>query len=382
MDLIWFEKLVGKENISDEIIDREIYSTDGSQIKGRADKVIWVTDVKQVHQIVLYARRHEKPITARGAGTNLVGATVPFDALVVDFTKMNKIEAIGKDYVVVQPGVVCDDLNKALKEKFFPIVPEDSAVCTIGGMCGINSTGIYGKRFGRMKNLVLEVDMVEGSGRMRKHGSEVVGSEGLLGLFTKIKLRITDRIVEKSMDLLKFDKIEDLVEKVSSLKNNKEAISVEHISKVAAELIGLEKKHYLIVEYIGLEGSIKDHIEMERIVNVRKQVFSKLASQDFILMEDPYVPTENLAEFLYWLEGKGIPCFGPIGMEILHPCLTSREHVSEVNEAVSKLNGKLGSKFGVGLLKKESLNEVEKAELRKLKISFDPVGILNVGKVI
>ena len=86
MDLTWFEKLVGKENISDEIIDREIYSTDGSQIKGRADKVIWVTDVKQVHQIVLYARRHEKPITARGAGTNLVGATVPFDALVVDFT--------------------------------------------------------------------------------------------------------------------------------------------------------------------------------------------------------------------------------------------------------------------------------------------------------
>ena len=167
MSIEWFEKLVGPENVSDEIVDREVYSTDGSQIKGKTDKVVWVTDAKQINQIIHYCRRHKKHVVARGAGTNLVGGTVPFDSVVLDFSRMNKIEQIGRDYVVVEPGVVLDDLNNALKDKFFPILPEDSAVCTIGGMCGINSSGIYEKRFGKMKDLVIDVDMIDGNGKLR-----------------------------------------------------------------------------------------------------------------------------------------------------------------------------------------------------------------------
>ncbi|MFH1591758.1 MAG: FAD-binding oxidoreductase [Candidatus Woesearchaeota archaeon] len=382
MNLTWFEKLVGKENVSDEIIDKEIYSTDGSQIKGRTDKVTWVTETKQVHQIVLYARRIKKSVVPRGAGTSLVGSVIPFDSIIVDFTKMNKIESIAKDHVIVQPGVILKDLNKALKNKFFPIIPENSSVHTIGGMCGINSSSIYEKRFGKMKNWVQEVEMIDGNGRLKKYGPEVIGTEGILGLITKIKLKITDKIHEKSMDLLKFNKIEELVEKVASLKNNKEAIAIEYINPTASELMDLEKKHYLIIEYIDLEGEIKDNKEIERIWNIKKTAFAKIASQEFTIMEDPYIPIYNMAEFLYWLEEKGIPCFGPIGISVLHPCFKDRESIQELNETVKKLNGNLGAKFGIGLLKKEALNETTKQELIRLKQEFDPSKILNTGKVI
>ncbi len=310
MKISWFERLVGKENISDEIIDREVYSTDGSRIQGKTSKIVWVTNAEQVHQIVLYARRNAISIVPRGAGTSPVGSAIPFDALVIDFTNMNKTEHIGKDFITVEPGIICEEVNKVLKDKFFPIIPEDAAVCTIGGMCGVNSSSIYQKRFGKMKDFVLEVDMIDGHGRLRKYGNEVIGTEGILGIITKVKLRIINKITERSMDLLKFDKIQGAIEKIFATLNNQEAIAVDYIGQYPASLIGLEKKYHLIVEYIGLEGHIKDHTDMERIEKIRKNIFNKLASQDFVYREDPFIPNENIAEFLYWLESRNIPVFG------------------------------------------------------------------------
>ena len=381
MTIAWFEKLLGKENISDEIIDLEVYSTDASKIKGKTDKVVWITNAQQAHQLVLYARRNKKSIVPRGAGTSLVGSTVPFDSIVLDFSKMNKIEQIGKDYITVEPGVICDDVNKLLKDKFFPIIPEDSSVCTIGGMCGVNSSSIYQKRFGKMKDWVIEVEMIDGHGRLKKYGPEILGTEGTIGIITKIKLRITDKIHEKSVDLLKFDKIQQLIEKLSQLNNNNEAIAIEYISKHAASLIGLEENNYLIVEYMSFEGHIKDQIDIERIENVRRSIFSKIAMQEYIYREDPFIPIENMAEFLYWLESKAIPSFGPIGISIIHPCFKERDS-EELNEVVKKLNGHFGEKFGIGVLKKDTLSEMKKYEFGKLKEEFDPFKILNNGKLI
>jgi len=380
----WLEKLVGKENVSDEIIEREVYSTDASQIKGKTDKVIWPETVKHIHQIVLYTRRNKKNIVLRGAGTNFVGSVVPQNSLVLDFTKMNKILSFTKDSVVVEPGVVLDDLNEFLQKrnKFFPVVPEDSAVCTIGGMCGVNSFSIYEKKFGRMKDWVLEVEMIDGHGKLRRQGNEVIGFEGILGIITKVKLKIIDKIIEKSMNVFKCANIEEALSKVSSLRDNPECISVEFISPTAALLSGLEHKAYLIVEYLGFEGEIMDEQEMRRIWSIRKDVFHKLASKGFTLLEDPSLPLENMPELLYWLEKKGIPSFGPICSGILHPCFSERESSTQMYQLVLQLKGTTGKTSGIGLLKKDFLSEVSKAETISLKKRFDPDNILNRGKVI
>ncbi len=382
MSIVWFENLVGKENVSDEIVDREVYGTDASQIKGKCDKVIWATEVKHLHQIVLYAKRNKLNIVPRGAGTNLVGATVPDNSIVIDFSKMNNILALTSNYVVVEPGVVLDDLNIVLRDKFFPIQPEDSATCTIGGMVGINSTGFYEKKYGRMKDWVLEVEMIDGNGRLKTYDNKVVGKEGILGLITKVKLKIIDRVNDRSLNVFKFEKLTDVFNKVSELKKNEEVNAIEFIDSIAARLIGLEDKYYLIIEYIGLEGSIRDYNEINRLWYIRKKVFHKLASNGFIYLEDPLIPYENLAEFLFYLEDKGIPCYGPIGVNVLYPCFLNREDIKDMYDLVLKLRGVVGARQGIGLLKKNYLNEVTKDELKSLKEQMDPLYIMNRGKVI
>lgn len=378
----WFEKVVGKENLSESEIDKHVYSTDSSQIQGKANKILWVTTPKQAQEIVLYAKRHNMNIVPRGAGTSLSGNTIPINSLIIDFTKMNKILKIEDDYVIVEPGVVLDDLNNALKDKFLPIVPEDSSVCTIGGMIGINSSGIYEKKFGKIKDWVLGIEMINGVGRVKQYNNEIVGTEGILGLITKIKLRLAPKIYEKSLDVLKYNKIAEVVEKVSSLKGNREAIAVEYISKMAAQLIGLESKYHLIVEYSDQEGDSKDLLEIERIWNIRKNVFPKLAQNDYTILQDPFIPLDNMAEFLYWCEKSEIPCFGPLGVSVVHPCLKNRETIQEITKIIKKLKGNLGSRFGIGILNKDFLTEIEKESLKKIKKEHDPTGIMNRGKVI
>ncbi|MEK6952934.1 MAG: FAD-binding oxidoreductase [Nanoarchaeota archaeon] len=382
MSITWFENLVGKENVSDEIVDREVYSTDASQIKGRCDKVIWATEVKHLHQIVLYAKRNKLNLIPRGAGTNLVGSCVPDNSVVIDFSKMNKIIALTSNYVVVEPGVVLDDLNSVLRDKFFPIQPEDSATCTIGGMIGINSTGFYEKKYGRMKDWVLEVEMIDGNGRLKTYDNKVVGKEGILGLITSVKLKITDKINERSMNVFKYDKLTDVLNKVNELKNNQEVIAIEFIDLNAAKLAGLEERYYLIVEYLGFEGGVRDLNEIGRLWHIRKKIFHKLAINGYVYLEDPLIPQENLSEFLYYLETKKIPCYGPIGTNVLYPCFSNRDEIKELYDTVLKLRGVIGSRQGIGLLKKNYLNEVIKEELRNLKEQLDPNHIMNKGKVI
>ncbi len=377
----WFEKLVGKENISDEIVDREVYSTDASQVKGNARKVIWVNNEEQIQQIIVYARRNKLDIVPRGAGTNLVGAVVPFNSIVIDFTKMNKL-IIQKDHVIVEPGVILDEINSRLDDKFFPIIPENSSVCTIGGMCGINSAGLYSIRYGRMKEWVIGVDMIDGRGKIKKCGNEVIGMEGILGIITKVKLKLADKVIERSMDLFKFNKIEELIERLVGLKSYKNIIAIEFISASAAVIAGLEARHHVIIEYDSLDGEIKDYNEIERIWKIRKGLFKKLAEKGFVYLEDPLLPIENLAELILWLEHKGIPSFGPIGIGVIYPCFDEREDIKEFYKFIKELNCKVGNLFGYGILKKDFLDKNQRERLIKLKEEFDPNQIMNKNKVI
>lgn len=378
--ITWFEKLVGKENVSDEIVDREAYSTDGSRINGNATKIIWPTTTKQVHNIILYAKRNKIDIVPRGAGTNLVGSVVPFNSIVIDFSKMNKI-SVGRDFAIVEPGATLGDLNRRAKGRFFPIQPEDAETCTIGGMCGINSTGLYERKYGRMRDWVVEVEMIDGNGRLKKYGSEVIGMEGIIGIITKIKLKLADPIIEKSLTVFKFQQIQDVASKIASLRLEKNAIAIEFISASAAVLAGLEAIHHIIVEYDNVEGKVKGD-DADRILGIRKNIFNKLADRGFVYIEDATLPTENLTELIHWLEKKGIPSFGSVGSGYLFPCFDERDDIKEFYEQLRNLGGRVGEVFGYGLLKKDFVKLGVKQDLKALKEEFDPLGILNKGKVI
>lgn len=378
----FFEKVVGKENVTEEIADKEVYSTDASRIKGSARLIVWVENDKQIHQIVLFAKRNKINLVARGGGTNLVGSAVPDNSVVVDFSRMNKILQIGTDYAIVEPGIIIDELNKRLKDKMFPIIPLSSDIATIGGAVAMNAGSPRSFRYGRTNDWVVSAEIIDGTGRtMELNGEDIVGSEGTLGLMTKIKIRLANKIKGTSYEVFGFDKLEPIVEKVAMLKNRTDVLSIEFINSIASEICLLGDKNYLLIEYEGKGGTvIKD--EIKSLLNKRYQMRALLFNAGYKIIQDPKIPINNLVEFLYWLRMNKVPCFGHIGTGVLHPVFTDLEKIKQMHIVVRGFNGEINGELGIGLLNKEFVKENFKTNFMKLKQKYDPEGILNKGKII
>lgn len=381
----FFESVVGKENVSEEIGDKEVYCTDASGIQGKTRLIVWVEEVKQVHQIVLYAKRTKMNIVARGGGTNVVGSCVPNNSIVLDFTKMNKILERGEDYVVVEPGITVDKLNKELKDKEFPIIPGSSKVATVGGMVATNASGLE-NRHGSMKDWVLDVSMIDGTGKTRHLGDkeieEICGSEGCFGLISEVKLRIIDKTERKSMDVLKFDDIESLIEKVFELNRDRDILAMHFMNARAAKLAGFSDINYIIVLYSGYKGNIKDNVRIKKIMDTLGSLHVYMDTYGYKIIQDPKLNLESIAEFLYWLKNNEIPCFGQIGAGMLKVCLKDLGKVKEMFLFIDKFNPEVTSGHGIGLLKKDFVKEMNKVKFIRLKKKYDPEMVLGKGKIV
>lgn len=382
----WFEKVMGSENFSDELVDKLVYGTDASQIKGEASLVAWPTNAEEVRKIMLFAKRNEFGLVVRGGGSNLVGGCVSKGTIVLDLTKMNKVLEARGDHIVVEPGVVVGDLNKRLKNMFFPIIPLNSEISTIGGMIGMNAISVMGMRYGRMEDWVDEIEVIDGTAKLRKledkEAKAFIGAEGTSGIVVRAKLRLAPVIKDKSADLLKFDDLEGLMEKIVALKKNKNVLGLEFVNEVAAGYCKLENKDYLIVLYEGLEGEIKERREIDNLISMVKNVTPILSAGGYVVGEDPQLPLVNIIEFLYWLREKGIPASGHIGLGMIHSNFKrNSELIGEMRKLVIKLKGKLCSEYGIGLLRKDCVGKEFVDKIKKLRNSYDSKILLNREKI-
>ena len=171
------------------------------------DYVVRPKSTDEVSRIVRLAYENNIPVTARGAGTGLAGGAVPVKGgIVLDMSGMNRILEIDIDniQVVVEPGIIQDALNEALKPYgfFFPPNPGSSAMCTIGGMIAYNASGMRCVKYGTTRNYVRDLEVVLADGTVIHTGSKmlksaagydltqlIVGSEGTLGIVTKARLK-------------------------------------------------------------------------------------------------------------------------------------------------------------------------------------------------
>lgn len=381
----FFETVVGKENISEEIGDKEVYSTDASGIQGRTRLVVWIENPKQAHQIILYAKRTKMNIVARGGGSNLVGGVVPNNSIVMDFSRMNKVLEKDKEYVIVEPGITVDELNNKIG-KYFPIVPGSSKVSTIGGMIAMNSLGLESYKYGSVKDWVLGLKILDGTGKTKnlsgKDVEEFCGSEGCAGIIIEAKLKVIDKIEKKSLDVFKLEDIESLIDKVFELRRDKEIIGLHFMNSLAAKLSGFSDINYVIVEYEGFKGNIKDEVRIKKILDLLGTLNVYLGSYDYKIVQDPKIDLENVAEFLYWLKNNNIPCYGQIGLGVLYPCFKSLTKVKEMFLFIDKYDAEVTSGHGVGLLKKDFVKEIGKVRFNKLKEKYDPNRVLGKGKVV
>jgi glycolate oxidase len=202
------KEIVSEKGYFDQKETLASYSYDAFTFEGEPEIVLLPRTTEEVSRILAVASREKIPVTARGAGTNLTGGSVPTrGGIVIVFTRMNKILRIDKEdrLAVVQPGVVNMDFQKALAKHglFFPPDPASMAISTMGGNVAENAGGPRAVKYGVMKDYLLGLEVVLASGKILRTGSKTMknvtgynltqlfcSSEGTLGLITEIIVKL------------------------------------------------------------------------------------------------------------------------------------------------------------------------------------------------
>jgi len=377
-----------KNRMSLNEIDKTIYARDASEYEGVCKAVVWPKTFEEVHQLVHYARRASDILTVRGAGTSFFGGCVPANSIVVDMSKMNQIVEVGSDYVVVEAGMVLDDLNKELKKmkKFFPIVPLESEVCTIGGMLATNCLGLE-TYYGKMQDWILEIKAVDGTAKVLDLGTggarSFIGTEGIMGIVCRVKLKVLTKPMIKTVSIFKFNTLRALFEKIKEMENDQNVLEIYYLDEFCSNLIELGGEMHLIVEYKDESGLINNRDEINKINEMKRSLQHILVNRRYGLKEDVKVSMENMSKFLYWLRKNNVPSFGYLKMGIIHPCFRDYSKLpEEMYQIVKRLNGELKGDYPMGIKKKMHIPKKVQEQLEVLKNQYDPARIFNRGVLI
>jgi glycolate oxidase len=387
------KKIVGEDNILCTESQLLTYSSDSSKLKGECLCVVLPKSLPQLQEIVNYARRHNIDIVPRGGGSSLAGGAVPQKSIVIDLSRLNKIHEINaeKKYAVIDPGVICDDLNEQLKKfsLIYPVIPSSSSIATIGGMLSTNAAGLWAIKYGTASDWVEEIEVIDGNGYVHKYSKKedimnFVGMEGTTGIIVKAKIKITSAPQQKSLSIFPFYTLQKLVDKFLQEKRGSSLLSLEYIDNIIAQKIGLSDSFYLVAEYDNDLGQHKDEKEIEDFMTKRESIGSILTSEGHSIMEDPYVPEDKLPEFLRWLNDHNVPTFGHIGIGVLHPrFLPDQEKlVDEMLKKVVEMKGKVSGEHGIGISKTKYSSVELKGKVILLKKKYDPMQILNRNKIL
>ncbi|HUL38513.1 MAG TPA: FAD-linked oxidase C-terminal domain-containing protein [Thermodesulfobacteriota bacterium] len=200
-------QIVGERNVRTDEIERLCYSRDLSVHEAIPDVVVFAKSPEEISKVMALANREKIPVTPRGSGTSAVGGALAAKCgILLDLSRMNNILEIDKEngYVIVEPGVICNQLNAAIAPThFFPPDPGSANLASLGGMVSTNASGNRALKYGTTKNYVLGLEVVLADGRVINTGS-VLGktssgydltqlftqAEGTLGIITRIILRI------------------------------------------------------------------------------------------------------------------------------------------------------------------------------------------------
>ncbi len=410
--------IVGEENFSDSIIDLVSYSYDASVHEHRPVAAVWPLNTEQVSEILKLANAKQIPVTPRGAGTGLTGLAVPAQGgIVMDMVRMNKIMRISIEdrQAVVQPGVVYQDLQKALApfNFFFPPDPASGKVSTLGGNVATNAGGVKGAKYGVTKDYVLGLEVVMADGQIMRTGSKCmksvsgydltrlfVGSEGTLGVVTEITLKVNPKPTAVATAIATFPSIEDAGRAVTAIMHSGVIPSVCEV--LDGKTIKLLQEHtdseipdgeaMILVECDALTKTEADY-QMGKAIEVFESNNSLLIQQagnekeaealwegrkalygtmhhvmPRLVVEDVTVPMSKIAEVLKGVEqigqkhGVNIINFGHAGDGNLHPNIMfkgdSPEELERVDKAAAdifalatELGGTLTGEHGIGLAK-------------------------------
>ena len=345
------EKFLPEDSILSSLEECYVYSQDGTNTRKSEkapDVVIFPETIEEVQQVVKFANIHEIPVTARGAGTNLIGACLPDSGgIVMNFSKMNKIKRINKTDMtaIVQPGVVVGDLQKAVEKigLFFPPDPSNLRVSTIGGAIAQSAGGPKTFKYGTTKDYVLGLKVVLADGSLMITGSNTIknatgyplsqifiGSEGTLGIVVEATLKLIPKPETSRVMLAYFDSINDATISVNNIIDSKifpstidfmDNNAINTVEKFYPANLATDKTAALIIEIEGSENSVIEDSnklkevllkskasgitisntkeEYERIWTARRASFAATAKlRPDVVTDDMIVPRSNLPKLV------------------------------------------------------------------------------------
>jgi glycolate oxidase len=429
-----------------------LYKRDASNMEGSAAVVCFPTSTEEVQACVRASRRHGRPFVARGSGTGLAGGAVPLDdAVVIVTTKMNRILAVDPEARVawVEPGVLNLDLTKHVARYGLHFAPDPSSQqsCSIGGNVAMNSGGPHCLAYGVTSTHVLAVEVVLPDGTVVTLGGvdpeppgydlrgAFVGGEGMLGIATRIAVRLTPNPPAVRTMLLDFDRVDDGASTVSAIiAAGFVPAAIEmmdaRITRAVEEFVHagfpLDAAAILIVEVDGLAAGVDDAVaciaaigrehgartvrvaatEAERalIWKGRKNAFGAVARiKPNYYLHDTVVPRARLCDVLrqvYAIAERHeliVMNVFHAGDGNLHPLLVfdkrepgvmDRVHAAgdEIVRVSVAAGGVLSGEHGIGLEKRDLMPLMfSDADLRAqaaFRAAFDPDGVANPHKVL
>jgi len=440
-----------------EILDRAedlaAYAYDGTPaLLATPAAVVLVADTAQVSGVLRYASDRRIPVVARGSGTGLSGGSVPVDGcIVLCLTKMNRILEVDTANLTLlaEAGAITADVARAASDAglFYPPDPGSIKISTIGGNVAENSGGLRGLKYGVTGNYVMGLEVVLPDGEVIWTGNKCVkdvagyalrdlfiGSEGTLGLITKVLLKLIPPPAARRTMLAVYDDMENAARTVSAIIKAKiipctleflDRVTINCVEDYAAIGLPREAEALLLMETDGHPAAVAEEAaamadmarrngakdvkvaatedEAAALAAARRTAFSALARVGpTTILEDATVPRDRLAEMVRCIQATArrhrlkIGTFGHMGDGNLHPTFLTNEKNAEemqrVEEAMKEifacaveLGGTITGEHGVGLAKKAFLpgavSELNVGVMRRMKAAFDPHGILNPGKV-
>lgn len=452
-----FKKIAGEAFVftNEELLQH--YSHDETEtLHYLPEIVIKPRTAEEISAIMKICNANNIPVTPRGAGTGLSGGALPhLGGVLLSTERMNTILQIDERnlQVTTEPGVITEVLQNAVKEKglFYPPDPISRGSCFIGGNIANNSGGPKAVKYGVVKDYVLNLEMVLPNGEIIWTGANVlknstgynltqlvVGSEGTLGIVTKIVLKLIPLPKHDLLILVPFTSLEKAAEAVNAIfmagftPSAMEFVEIDALKiaikladsysvpvndDIAAHLIievdgndrevlmkEIEQIAELVAQFGSSEVFFADNAQQKaELWKLRRLAAEAIKAEGYSIEEDTVVPRAELPALIKGVKDLGkqydfkAVCVGHAGDGNIHIRIKKegaansygnveiREALRAIFKLVRSLGGTISGEHGIGLVQKGYLdivfNDTQMELMKGIKKAFDPNNILNAGKI-
>ena len=449
-----FKKIVGDQYVLTGKEELLCYSYDATPgYSHMPDVVILPGNTAEVSKVLALANSEKIPVYPRGSGTNLSAGTVPMQGgivlLMTRFQNLIEIDAANL-VAVAEPGVIVSVLNKAVEEfgLIYPPDPGTVATATLGGTVAENAGGLRGLKYGVSKHYVMGLEVVLADGRVMNCGGKNVkdvagydltklftGSEGTLGVITKIIVKLVPAPEAKKAMMGIFSNLDNAGSAISAIIANKvipatleimDNATIRTVEDYAHVGLPVEAEAVLLIEVDGIPEVVekeaakvievlkankaddiqvaKDAAQRDKIWAARRAALPALAKlRPTTFVEDATVPRSKVPDMIRAVNDAAakhkvtIGTFGHAGDGNMHPTivcdLRDKEEMERVYKAMDDifgaaiaLGGTLSGEHGIGLGKlpymEDQFGAVGMSVMKAIKKALDPNCILNPGKLV